>query len=101
MVSELFHLYRYDYAFIEMVGKEANDERIQLLKPYLIENIYLEDEITFPLMRTDIPRVLQDRVFRNICLGYEKSSYSAYNSYRLALERLVRIDRLIEGELNK
>ncbi len=99
LVSELFQLYRYDYAFIEMMGQEADAERTQILKPYLIQNIYFEDEITFPVVRTDLPKVLNDRVFRNICLDYKSSSYSAFNSYERALERLVRINDMIKTEL--
>ena len=101
LVSELFHLYRFDYAFIEMMGKEADGARTQRLEPYLIQNIYYEDELTFPIVRTDIAKVIRDRTFRNICLDYKQSSYSAFNSYRIALERLARIDRIIEEELEE
>lgn len=101
LVSELFHLYRYDYAFIEMMGKEADGARRQRLEPYLIENIYYEDIITFPIVKTDIAMVIRDRTFRNICLDYKQSSYNAFNSYRIALERLARIDRMIEEELGE
>ncbi|MEM7085328.1 MAG: DUF6090 family protein [Bacteroidota bacterium] len=99
LVSELFQLYGYDYAFIEMLGREANDKRANYLKPYLIENIYFEDKITFPHVRTDIGKVVSDRTFRNICLDYKESSQGAYLAYQRALERLVRINELISGEL--
>ena len=33
LVSELFQLYDYDYAFIAMLGREANGDRNDLLKP--------------------------------------------------------------------
>ncbi|MEL6812720.1 MAG: DUF6090 family protein [Bacteroidota bacterium] len=99
LVSELFQLYRYDYSFIEMMGREANAERTGELKPYLVENIYFEDKITFPLVRTDIPKIVQDRTFRNICLDYQESSYSALNAYQRALKRLLRINKMIQQEL--
>ena len=101
LVSNLFQLYSYDYAFIEMIGQEVNQERVQLLKPYLIQNIYFEDEITFPIVKTNIPEVVRDRTFRNICFNYQGSSYSAVNSYQRALTRLVRINKMIREELKK
>jgi len=101
LVSELFQLYRFDYAFIAMMSQEANVERTQHLKPYLIQNIYFEDKITFPLVRTDIPKVVQDRTFRNICLDYQESGYNALNAYRRAFERLIRISEIIQGELEE
>lgn len=100
LVSELFQLYGYDYDFIEMLGEEANNERVDLLKPYLIENIYFEDKITFPLVRTDIAGVVRDRTFRNICLDYQESCYGAFSAYQRALARLVRINELILTELD-
>jgi len=99
LVSNLFQLYRYDYAFIEMLGQEANAERTHHLKPYLIENIYFEDKITFPYVRTDIPAVVSDRTFRNICLDYQESCYAALSAYKRALDRLVRINTIIYNEL--
>jgi hypothetical protein len=101
LVSELFHLYRYDYAFIEMMGKEADGARSQRLEPYLIQNIYYEDEITFPIVKTDIAKVIRDRTFRNICLDYKQPSYNAFDSYRIALDRLVRINKMIQEELKE
>lgn len=99
LVSELFQLYRYDYAFIEMLGNEANHERTDYIKPYLIDNIFFEDKLTFPIVRTNIPAVVQDRTFRNICLNYEETCYSAINAYQRAYDRLLRINALIEEEL--
>lgn len=101
LVSELFHLYRYDYAYIKMMGEQANNARTQRLEPYLIENIYYEDELTFPIVKTDIAKVLRDRTFRNICLDYKQSSYNAYESYERGLKRLIRINRMIEEELEE
>ena len=100
LVSELFQLYGYDYDFIEMLGQEANGERTNLLKPYLIENIYFEDKITFPQVRTNIPAVVRDRRFRNICLDYQESCYGAFSAYKRALTRLVRINDIIRNELD-
>ena len=101
LVSELFQLYDYDYAFIAMLGREANGERNDLLKPYLIDNIYFEDKLTFPLVRTDIAAVIGDRKFRNICLDYKESCYGAINSYRRAMDRMRNINAIIRSELDR
>lgn len=99
--SELIQLYKYDYAFIDMMGRESNDFRKSQLMPYLLENIYFEDQETFPVVQTDIPKVVGDKIFRNICIEYSGTSYSAYNSYRRALKRLIIVDKLIKEELDK
>ncbi|MEP2936167.1 MAG: hypothetical protein ABJM06_12835 [Gilvibacter sp.] len=100
LVSELFQLYRYDYAFIEMTGKEAEDERSQAINPYMVNNVYLEDKITFPQVRTNIPQVVQDRTFRNICLEYKESSYAVIRAYNRGLERIASINEIIRQELD-
>lgn len=99
LVSELFRLYRYDYAFISMNGREANHERLNQVKPYLIDNMYYEDELTFPVVRTDIPAIVSDRYFRNICLEYQESCAAAIMPYSRAMQRLVRVNRMIREEL--
>jgi hypothetical protein len=97
LVSELFQLYDYDYAFIAMLGREANGERNDLLKPYLIDNIYFEDKLTFPLVRTDIAAVIGDRKFRNICLDYQESCYGAINGYRRAMDRWSELNDIVNS----
>jgi hypothetical protein len=99
LVSQLIQLYQYDYAYIVMMGKEANKDRVNRLEPYLIENIFFEDQITFPKVRTNIPDVINDREFRNICILYQGSAWSAMASYRRALDRLRGVDSLINVEL--
>ena len=101
LVSELFQLYRFNYSFINMLGREANEERLSYVKPYLVDAIFFEDEITFPKVRTNIPAVIQDRKFRNICLQYKQSSYGAINAYRSALNRLARINQIITSEIEE
>ncbi len=99
LVSELFRLYRYDYAYIHMNGREANHERLNQVKPYLIDHMYYEDELTFPLVRTDIPAIVSDRYFRNICLEYQESCYAAITPYQQAMGRLIRVNQMIRQEL--
>tara|TARA_R110002124_G_scaffold120895_6_gene278980 strand:- start:42286 stop:42984 length:699 start_codon:yes stop_codon:yes gene_type:complete len=101
LILQLFQLYRYDYAFVEMMGEEANNQRTEFIKPYLIENIYYEDEITFPIVRTDIAKIVSDRTFRNICLDYNQSCYGVITSYQRALARLTKVSRLIRQELEE
>lgn len=99
LVSEMIHLYTYDYAYIEMMGKQANIYRVDYLEPFLIDNIFYEDQITFPKIRTDVRKILGDRKFKNICLVYQEASYSVQRSYSRAIKRLRKVHKLLLAEL--
>lgn len=101
LVKEIIQLYQFDYAFIKMIGTEANNEREDFIKPYLFKNIYLEDRETFPNIKTNIPKLINDVVFRNLCYSYGESCWGAVNSYRRAIKRLVKVAAMIEEELKK
>ena len=94
LVKEIIQLYQYDYAYIRMMGDQAEIDTKNHLKPYFLNNVYFEDS-------TNIPKILQDRLFRNIILSYQGSSNSAIRSYNRALERLVKVNDMIEKELAK
>ncbi len=101
LVSELIQLYKYDYAYIKMMGEEADKYRSKYLEPFLMENIYFEDRFTFPNIRTDVRKIIEDRTFRNICINYQGGAYSAMNSYRRAITRMRKSHDLIVEELSK
>ncbi len=101
LVKEIVQLYKYDYAFIQMMGKEAHKERRDMLEPYLLKNIVYEDRETFPEIKTDIQALINDRLFRNLCYGYGNSSWSAANAYKRAIKRLRIVDQMIDEELER
>lgn len=101
LVKEIIQLYKYDYEFIRMMGDEALAERRLLLEPYLIKNIYYEDRNIFPDIKTDVKKLINDPVFRNLCDSYSGSSWSAANAYGRAMKRLRIVDKMIEEELKR
>ena len=101
LVKEIIQLYQYDYAFIRMMGGEAQNERRNSLEPYLLQHIYFEDRETFPNIKTDIVRLINDPYFRNLCYSYGNSSWSAINAYRRAMKRLRKVDEMLQEELDK
>ena len=101
LIKEVIQLYQYDYAYIRMMGDQAKDVSRNHLKPYFFNNIYLEDSRTFPKVKTNIPEVIEDRLFRNIILSYQGSADSAIRAYNRALKRLVKVDDMIDKELAK
>lgn len=99
LVSEITQLYQFDFAFIKMMGSEIQNDRRNHLEPYMLKHIVLEDKETFPEIKTDIPRLIKDPLFRNICYNYGGSCWSTINSYRRAMKRLNKIDKMLKEEL--
>lgn len=100
LVSELNQLYQYDYAYIEMMEEHKDNILYQHLMPMLYEEIYFEDAITYPNIRTDVKAFLNNKKFRNLCIDYEGSCSSHHWSYTRALDRLEKVKKIIEEELN-
>jgi len=99
LVSELNKLYQYDYAYIEMMEKHKDKVLYSHLLPLLYEEIYFEDAITYPNIRTDVKSFLNNKKFRNICIDYEGACSSHSWSYTRALKRLEKVQGLIKEEL--
>ena len=99
LVSELNQLYQYDYAYIEMMEKQKDQVLYSHLMPFLYEEIYFEDALTYPKIRTDIKAFLNNKKFRNICLDYQGACDSHHWSYTRALKRLKKVQEIIKEEL--
>ena len=99
LVSELNQLYQYDYAYIEMMERQKDRVLYEHLMPLLYEEIYFEDALTYPNIRTDVKAFLGNKEFRNICLDYQGACDSHAWSYTRALKRLEKVKKIIEEEL--
>ena len=100
LVRELNKLYQYDYAYIEMMEAHKDKALYQNLMPLLYDAVYFEDALTYPNVRTDVKAFLSNKRFRNICIDYESACSSYQWAYLRALERLEKVKKGIENELN-
>lgn len=99
LVKQIVTHYQFDYAYINMMLKGVIHERNNLLQPFMIKNIYFKDQVTFPEIKTDVPKLVSDPVFWNICYSYQGSCYSVLNAYDRTLKRANLINDLIKQEL--
>ena len=101
LVKQVVLLYQYDYAYIEMMLNSVIHNRNNIINPYLIDNIYFSDQVTFPKIKTDVNKLVNDSRFWNICYSYQGSCEHSISAYRRTLKRVKKINELITEELGE